>query len=163
MIVTFLSILAVLFLYLAVKNFLLAVYPEACKLGQDIDHFVWFDVVDEYVRQPQVLKSMVLLASEITAGRSSKYYFPTHCNSFKVILKIIISVICWWKWIKNLNRLKKCSNYWTWKWTHPVIPIDWQKPWQTRDSLGQGRLLAPPHLCCCCFVPAQASPSEGNI
>ena len=94
MIVTFLSILAVLFLYLAVKNFLLAVYPEACKLGQDIDHFVRFDVVDEYVRQPQVLKSMVLLASEITAGRSSKYYFPTHCNSFKVILKIITSVIC---------------------------------------------------------------------
>ena len=38
---------AVLFLYLAVKNFLLAVYPEARKLGQYVDHFVRFDVVDE--------------------------------------------------------------------------------------------------------------------
>ena len=115
--VTFLWSQTVLcFLYLAVKNFLLAVYPEACKLGQHIDHFVRFDVVDEDVRKPQVLKSMVLLASKITDCRSSKYYFSTHRNSFKVILKLIISghnsiLIIMNK--KPLQTQKKCRNCWT--------------------------------------------------
>ena len=46
-------------LYLAIKNFCVRVDPQTRKLWQDVNHFVRFDVVNEDIRQPQVLKTMI--------------------------------------------------------------------------------------------------------
>ena len=89
---TFLLSQTVLLLYLAVKNFLLAVYPEARKLGQYVNHFVRFDVVDEDIWQPQVLRSVISLAFKITVTlyciqSNSENHITSGHNSFLIATK----------------------------------------------------------------------------